>query len=122
VAYLTGRSFFPHLIDGPFSNGLHEAFDFAIAAMLVAAAASWMRGKHAREPREPRERGFAPAPATAASAPGLNGSGEAAPADQAGHPHSYQYAAHDGNDGEHRSGAGTDVPAGESAGADGEAP
>ena len=41
AAYLTGRSFFPSLIAGPFANGLHEAFDFAIAAMLVAAAASW---------------------------------------------------------------------------------
>jgi hypothetical protein len=28
----------------PFQNGLHEAFDFAIAACLVAAAASWLRG------------------------------------------------------------------------------
>src|ERR1700691_4740055 len=46
AAYLTGRSFFPNLISGPFSNGLHEAFDFAIAAMLIAAAASWLRGKH----------------------------------------------------------------------------
>ena len=30
----------------PFSDGLHEAFDFAIAACLVAAAASWLRGSH----------------------------------------------------------------------------
>jgi hypothetical protein len=28
----------------PFSDGLHEAFDFAIAACLIAAAASWLRG------------------------------------------------------------------------------
>ncbi len=40
VAYLTGRSFFPRLIAGPFRNGLHEAFDFAIAAMVVAGMAS----------------------------------------------------------------------------------
>jgi MFS family permease len=45
AAYLTGRSFFPSLISAPFSSGLHEAFDFAIAAMLIAAAASWLRGK-----------------------------------------------------------------------------
>ena len=41
---LTSRSFFPHLITGPFKSGLHEAFDFAIVACLVAAAASWLRG------------------------------------------------------------------------------
>jgi MFS family permease len=43
-ATLTGRSFFPHLISGPFSSGLHEAFLFAIAACLIAAVASLMRG------------------------------------------------------------------------------
>jgi len=43
-AALVGRSFFPHLISGPFRNGLHEAFAFAIVACLVAAAASWSRG------------------------------------------------------------------------------
>jgi MFS family permease len=41
---ITGRSFFPHLISGPFSTGLHEAFAFAIAACLIAALASLMRG------------------------------------------------------------------------------
>jgi MFS family permease len=44
-AVLTGRSFFPQLISEPFRNGLHEAFAFAIVACLVAAAASWSRGK-----------------------------------------------------------------------------
>jgi hypothetical protein len=44
AAYLTGRSFFPSLISGPFASGLDEAFDFAIVACFVAAAASWMRG------------------------------------------------------------------------------
>jgi MFS family permease len=43
-ATVTGRSFFPHLISGPFRHGLREAFSFAIAACLVAAAASLMRG------------------------------------------------------------------------------
>jgi len=43
-AALTGRSFFPHLISGPFSSGLHEAFLFAIVACLIAAAASLLRG------------------------------------------------------------------------------
>jgi MFS family permease len=41
---LNGRGFFPSLISRPFENGLHAAFDFAIVASLVAAAASWLRG------------------------------------------------------------------------------
>jgi MFS family permease len=44
VRYLTGRSFFPKLISGPFHHGLAEAFTFALAACLVAAVASWLRG------------------------------------------------------------------------------
>lgn len=44
AAYLTGRSFFPHLIAGPFHDGLQVAFGFAIAACLVAAVASYLRG------------------------------------------------------------------------------
>ncbi|MGH8988273.1 MAG: MFS transporter [Acidimicrobiales bacterium] len=42
--YLTGRSFFPKLISGPFHHGLTEAFTFALVACLVAAVASWLRG------------------------------------------------------------------------------
>jgi hypothetical protein len=41
---LTGSSFFPNLISGPFKDGLHAAFLFAIIACLVAAAASLLRG------------------------------------------------------------------------------
>jgi MFS family permease len=50
---VTGQSFFPHLISGPFRTGLHEAFAFAIVACLIAAAASLLRGgryHHADEP------------------------------------------------------------------------
>jgi MFS family permease len=43
-AVLTGPAFFPHLISGPFREGLHTAFIFAIVACLIAAAASLMRG------------------------------------------------------------------------------
>ena len=52
---LTGREFFPSLISGPFGDGLHVAFDFAIGACLLAAAASWLRGgKYVyREPSAP---------------------------------------------------------------------
>ena len=41
---LTGRGFFPHLISGPFHTALVYAFVFAIAACVVAAVASLMRG------------------------------------------------------------------------------
>jgi MFS family permease len=44
VAYLTGRSFFPSLISPAFGHGLTISFDFAIAACLVAAVASFLRG------------------------------------------------------------------------------
>jgi len=47
-AALTGHDFFPHLISGPFSDGLDTAFSFAIVACLVAAAASLLRGGHYR--------------------------------------------------------------------------
>jgi len=43
-AALTGHSFFPNLISGPFHSGLATAFIFAAAASLIAAAASWSRG------------------------------------------------------------------------------
>jgi hypothetical protein len=45
AAYLTGHSFFPTLISASFQHGLDIAFDFAIAACLVAAVASLLRGR-----------------------------------------------------------------------------
>ncbi|MGH8963463.1 MAG: MFS transporter [Jatrophihabitantaceae bacterium] len=44
VANLTGRSFFPHLISDPFMHGLLIAFGASIVMLLIAAAASLMRG------------------------------------------------------------------------------
>jgi MFS family permease len=41
---ITGRSFFPHLIAGPFHTALVYAFVFAILACVVAAVASLLRG------------------------------------------------------------------------------
>jgi MFS family permease len=38
--FLTGRSFFPNLISGPFADGLTVAFLFAIVACLIGAVAS----------------------------------------------------------------------------------
>jgi MFS family permease len=49
---LTGRAFFPQLISSPFRTALVYAFAFAIAACLVAAVASLLRGgkyHHAEE-------------------------------------------------------------------------
>ena len=43
-AVLGARGFFPGLISSPFRDGLHIALDFSVAACLVAAAASWLRG------------------------------------------------------------------------------
>ncbi len=55
AAVLTGRGFFPALISAPFADGLHAAFDFAIAACLLAAGMSWLRGGkyHYGEAAEP---------------------------------------------------------------------
>ena len=61
AAYLTGRGFFSALISGPFSDGLTVAFGFAIAACIVAAIASWLRGgKYVY--REPQPTNAAPPP------------------------------------------------------------
>jgi MFS family permease len=61
AAYLTGRGLFPALISGPFSDGLTVAFGFAIAACIVAAIASWLRGgKYVY--REPQPTNAAPTP------------------------------------------------------------
>jgi len=62
AAYVTGRSFFPRLISGPFDNGLREAFDFAAAACLLAAGAAWAIGQRYVHQE-------APAPAVAAGSP-----------------------------------------------------
>ncbi|HET7487422.1 MAG TPA: MFS transporter [Acidimicrobiales bacterium] len=41
---ITGKTFFPHLIAGPFLHGLRIAFTASLAMCLVAAWASWKRG------------------------------------------------------------------------------
>jgi MFS family permease len=45
ATYITGRSFFPHLIEEPFAGGLHLAFTFAAIATLIAIIASALRGR-----------------------------------------------------------------------------
>ena len=44
ASYLTGRSFFPDLISGPFGHGLRLAFIMAAAMCFLGAVFSWMRG------------------------------------------------------------------------------
>ena len=44
-AALTGQSYFPTLISSAFHSGLTEAFLFAAVVSLIAAFASWSRGK-----------------------------------------------------------------------------
>ena len=60
---LTGRSFFPHLISGPFHSALVYAFAFAAVACLVAAVASLLRGgkyHHLEAVTTPAPTGFEP--------------------------------------------------------------
>jgi MFS family permease len=69
---LTSRSYFPALISVPFEDGLRRAFDFAGAACLVAALASWLSGEryvHQEAPVKLQEAGErAPQPAAAGRA------------------------------------------------------
>jgi MFS family permease len=44
VATLTGRTFFPTLISGPFHHGLMIVFIAAALMALIGAAVSWLRG------------------------------------------------------------------------------
>jgi MFS family permease len=46
VATLTGRTFFPALISGPFHRGLMIVFTAAALMALAGAAVSWTRGKN----------------------------------------------------------------------------
>ncbi|HET6963656.1 MAG TPA: MFS transporter [Acidimicrobiales bacterium] len=45
AAFVTGRSFFPRLIQQSFAQGLHLAFDFAAGATVIAVVASMLRGR-----------------------------------------------------------------------------
>jgi MFS family permease len=58
---LTGRTFFPHLISGPFHQGLSVVFAVAIALAALAALASLLRGSPSARPAAAGE---SPRPAT----------------------------------------------------------
>ena len=53
VAYITGRSFFPKLIEQPFASGLHLAFTFGAIATGIAVIASAVRGQRYMHIPEP---------------------------------------------------------------------
>jgi EmrB/QacA subfamily drug resistance transporter len=56
VAFLTGKTFFPRLISGPFIHGLRIAFTASAVMCAIAAVASWLRGAkyvHVEEEEEP---------------------------------------------------------------------
>jgi len=72
VAYITGRSFFPHLIEEPFAGGLHLAFTFAAIATGVALIASAARGKTYVHRAEPVIEELAEGAAESGDALGLN--------------------------------------------------
>src|ERR1700733_5263088 len=83
VTYITGRSFFPHLIEQPFAGGLHLAFTFAAIATAIAIIASAVRGKQYFHQVEPVGEELAEGAAEAAAAFGLDESAEVANAEVA---------------------------------------
>ncbi len=52
---LTSKEYFPHLISGPFKDGLVIAFSASMLMCLIAAAASWLRGGYYLNPEEEAE-------------------------------------------------------------------
>jgi MFS family permease len=72
VAYITGRSFFPRLIEEPFASGLHLAFTFAAIATGIALIASAARGKTYVHRPEPVIEELAEGAAESAGALGLD--------------------------------------------------
>ncbi len=72
VAYITGRSFFPQLIEAPFADGMHLAFTFAAVATAIAVVASALRGKRYFFSREPVVEELAEGAAETAALVGLD--------------------------------------------------
>ncbi|MEP7024877.1 MAG: MFS transporter, partial [Actinomycetota bacterium] len=80
AAYITGRSFFPKLIEQPFAAGLHLAFTFAAIATAIAIVASAFRGRRYMHTTEPLLDELAEGAADAGAIVGLE------PVDPAGRP------------------------------------
>ncbi|WP_253266472.1 MFS transporter [Streptomyces sp. 6-11-2] len=70
---LTGHTFFPQLVSGPFHHGLTIVFGVAAAMALVSAVASALRGRH-RLPDEGARRA-APLPGNTPAGPSLDEQG-----------------------------------------------
>ncbi|WP_308314579.1 MFS transporter [Streptomyces sp. CME 23] len=56
-AALTGHTFFPRLVSGPFHHGLTIVFGVAAGMALISALASALRGAHHAEPERPTTAG-----------------------------------------------------------------
>ncbi len=80
ATYLTGKVFFPHLISGPFMDGMHITFTFAMIMMIVAAIASWVRGGRYVHEEAPATAGVERALASAAAGPDAPAPAAAEPA------------------------------------------
>jgi MFS family permease len=85
VAYITGRSFFPRLMEEPFAGGLHLAFLFAAIATGVALLASAFRGKRYLHQAEPLVVELAEGAAESAGALGLDEAAGVADLNDAAH-------------------------------------
>ena len=72
VAYITGRSFFPQLIEQPFAHGMHLAFTFAAIATAIAVVASAIRPRHYVHAAEPLTEQLAESAAESAVVVGLD--------------------------------------------------
>src|SRR5580692_8475892 len=83
VAYITGRTFFPKLLEEPFAGGLHLAFTFAAIATGIALIASAVRGKQYFYQVKPLSEELAEGAADSAEALGLDESSEVAGLDGA---------------------------------------
>jgi len=83
VAYITGRTFFPKLMEEPFAGGLHLAFTFAAIATAIAIIASAARGKRYFHQAQPVAEELAEGAAESAEAFGLDESAEVADLDGA---------------------------------------
>jgi MFS family permease len=83
VAYITGRTFFPKLLEEPFAGGLHLAFTFAAIATGIALIASAVRGKQYFYQVKPLSEELAEGAADSAEVAGLDESSEVAGLDGA---------------------------------------
>jgi MFS family permease len=81
AALITGKTFFPRLISGPFIHGLRIVFTASVVMSLIAAAVSWLRGgKFVHDDSSPASAGAA---VTAAATTGAAEAPAEAPAETA---------------------------------------